>query len=851
MWSNLGNKLGSTDWNAALQKIGDAVAPLPGDEGSEYDSEEEYESEEEGDFEDQSEDEDQGKRNGLGLVGILARAMEPAMEPMEAADVPSMESTTSALPNDAQQFVAGEPNESIQTDFPGPMKTSSKIAEKTVASLDSEGGQSMPAPKYQNTSMKTHTRAAANFDGSAKSDTVQEQVVRKSSRNIRSRLDLANDKQRIPAESKMGIDPVKAQKLKPPEPDRLETQYSATSRKQGAQPTVRSNLGTSKAQRPQPNIKVTTGNSESSVHVMPPCAREPGYRHKDKPSLPKTDTLTTNNSVPEKPTPPTGKVPANKLSRSAVEDAGSTRYRKEQERIQAHHDVIPTTGGSLSKSSSTEISNNSQLSESRRLAELQAEVETLKNHLKEAKKSSEQSREEMMIKFQEKEARILTASNDEFQHELHQVTNRYEQELQALQTRFADERNRNINAEKNLKAKVEATQLEVARAHARLEEVENKHNQQITRVKKESGHSVLGAEEKLAKALALLDERKEETDKLKTLVQRLQSSMDEHAEGVEEAEQEVEELQDENEGLQEHVDALEKECLMLREKVSGMETTEEKLSALQLKMAMLLEERDREKAKIQSAHTSNMNLNSQIQTERDVAVAELRDIKQQLTAVIADCDIERADKERVLVANSNLQSALEVFQDERQTEINLTNEQRLESEKALESAHHAAIDILKETYEEQIRQLRSSASSDIATAKSEVEGLREALEQARSDNGQLRRSLDEAIHRLQATQEDVIDRTLMKNILLDWCRMKEKDKRHQVLQMMASVLNFSEEEKESVRLTHIDVESVKAKVVGALAAPLPPSKTNVDSLQGDNVSEKWVNFLLSETDDNL
>ena len=81
--------------------------------------------------------------------------------------------------------------------------------------------------------------------------------------------------------------------------------------------------------------------------------------------------------------------------------------------------------------------------------------------------------------------------------------------------------------------------------------------------------------------------------------------------------------------------------------------------------------------------------------------------------------------------------------------------------------------------------------------------------------------------------------------------MKEKDKRHQVLQLMASVLHFSEEEKESVRLTHIDVESVKAKVVGALAAPLPPSKTNVDTLKGENVSEKWVNFLLSETDDNL
>jgi hypothetical protein len=39
--------------------------------------------------------------------------------------------------------------------------------------------------------------------------------------------------------------------------------------------------------------------------------------------------------------------------------------------------------------------------------------------------------------------------------------------------------------------------------------------------------------------------------------------------------------------------------------------------------------------------------------------------------------------------------------------------------------------------------------------------------------------------------------------------MKDKDKRHQVLQLFANVVHFSEEEKERVHLTHLDIESVR------------------------------------------
>ena len=39
------------------------------------------------------------------------------------------------------------------------------------------------------------------------------------------------------------------------------------------------------------------------------------------------------------------------------------------------------------------------------------------------------------------------------------------------------------------------------------------------------------------------------------------------------------------------------------------------------------------------------------------------------------------------------------------------------------------------------------------------------------------------------------------------------------------------------------------KVVESVAAPLPPSRADMEHLEGDNVREKFLSFLMAETDD--
>lgn len=264
---------------------------------------------------------------------------------------------------------------------------------------------------------------------------------------------------------------------------------------------------------------------------------------------------------------------------------------------------------------------------------------------------------------------------------------------------------------------------------------------------------------------------------------------------------------------------------------------------------MLREERARERAKNQSVVQSALHSNTKIESERAEALFELRDSKQQLAAALADLEIGKADIARITTANNNLSDALEAFQDERRAEMELLDQQRKETESAISCAHHAAMEALRQAHSAEMQQVQNAADLALKNKIGEMSFLEARIERLKSENNQTRRSLDEAIHSLQTNQEDVIDRALMKNILLDWCTMPDKNKRHQVLQLMANVLHFTDDEREKVHLTHMDIESVRSRVVGALVAPLPPSKADVEHLEGSNVGEKFLSFMLAETDD--
>jgi len=85
-------------------------------------------------------------------------------------------------------------------------------------------------------------------------------------------------------------------------------------------------------------------------------------------------------------------------------------------------------------------------------------------------------------------------------------------------------------------------------------------------------------------------------------------------------------------------------------------------------------------------------------------------------------------------------------------------------------------------------------------------------------------------------------------MLIDWFSRKGKG-RQEVLAVMSSVLNFTEDEKEKIGMG--EHHGALNKFAGAVAAPLPPSVIDPEKLEGDTVREKWVNFLMAETGEDV
>mmetsp|Transcript_24858 Transcript_24858/g.58327 ORF Transcript_24858/g.58327 Transcript_24858/m.58327 type:complete len:952 (+) Transcript_24858:122-2977(+) len=477
------------------------------------------------------------------------------------------------------------------------------------------------------------------------------------------------------------------------------------------------------------------------------------------------------------------------------------------------------------------------------------EIEVLKTQALSDQEKVKAEREDLIAQFHSKEARLLQATSEENQNQTELLQQEYSAKIERLEHILVEERKQSKEEQEEYKRLLRESYSNVDQMESKLRTSVIKYENEMKQMQQREERALRKVDDRMAQTMAVLDERDEEIKCLKNHIREMESKVNEHQEGEEEAEEELEEVHEENDSLRQTIEKLKNENKRLKDQVSTLKSGSEELSALQMELTMLKEERNREKSKNQAVMDSAMSSHSQVEKERDHALSELKDSKQQLGATLGDLEIARSDYARIITANENLQSALEAFQDERQAEINIINEQRNESEEALKSAHATATSALKQIHETEMYEIQKASDNAVKNVMHEMELVENNLKKLKSENNQMRRALDEAIHRLQTSQEDVIDRNVMKNILLDWCILNDKSKRHQVLQVMANLLHFSDEEREKVHLTSKSLDSVRVKVVEALAAPLPPSKADVEHLEGSNVHEKWVNFLMAETDD--
>lgn len=143
---------------------------------------------------------------------------------------------------------------------------------------------------------------------------------------------------------------------------------------------------------------------------------------------------------------------------------------------------------------------------------------------------------------------------------------------------------------------------------------------------------------------------------------------------------------------------------------------------------MLQEARDRERTHRENAAVDAESNQAELEAERDVALSTARDLERQLKATLADLEIAKADTDRIMMANVNLQSALEAFQSERDAELAMMEEQRAEAEQATAAAHAAAIEATQAASEARMREVQSAADAAVKNVMREVNELEGKLE---------------------------------------------------------------------------------------------------------------------------
>ena len=458
----------------------------------------------------------------------------------------------------------------------------------------------------------------------------------------------------------------------------------------------------------------------------------------------------------------------------------------------------------------------------------------------------------LSTEFDEK-SRLLVTS---YEKKLSLERQKFEREKEKLQNQIEHARKnaKNESDQSTIERDSELAQLKklVEKANLRAEIAEKEcvtYAQAEKKAISESRQSIKSlkdAEIKVQQLSRILDERNYEIDQLKKSSNDMRSMLSIATTENHQMERENVTLKNEVDQLKNALDEAHTNLDEQEGALVALENENSDMSGLQMELRLLKESHKREVDEMQMKIENLSSSSKIISTERDTALQEATDIERKLTQALADLQLSQNDYERVLASCENMQRAIEAFQSERDAELTLLNEQRLEAEAALKAAHEASLEALRQSNTMRMQEVERASNEAVKNSMNEISKLEQCLEKAQHENEYTRKSLDEAIKRLQVTQEDVIDRSIMKNILLDWISKGEKE-RHEVLKVMTSLLHFSEDEKKRVGLFEYSSSGLAGRVVGAVAVPLPPSKLNIDKIEGDDLREKWVNFLMAES----
>ncbi|GAA93686.1 uncharacterized protein L969DRAFT_96673 [Mixia osmundae IAM 14324] len=348
-------------------------------------------------------------------------------------------------------------------------------------------------------------------------------------------------------------------------------------------------------------------------------------------------------------------------------------------------------------------------------------------------------------------------------------------------------------------------------------------------------------------------------DKLTQMRSTVTARFREDAEELEKRAQQVATLQASNEDLHEAVETLKTELIASNEDnakahaelehIQSRAADSQRLGAEELSIreaAFKDLQDDVEKMRLAKEAWEAEAMRERI--ERETAQATLQVIDREISTLKRDKDAMQADRDRYAESASNLQTVLEEFQEGKDRELQKSlGDLQTQLDTTIDSLAH----FKHRALQAETRLGEAQADSEkVAMLLQEVKDKNTQIGKLRHEAVILNEHLREALRRLKKDSNDSnVDRRLVTNVLLTFFNTPRADsKRFEMLQLLASILSWSDEDREKAGLQRAGTGDPRRAQSRPKGHARTKAQTVDDSLaEGESFSALWIEYLLKES----
>ncbi|CAM9359440.1 unnamed protein product, partial [Ectocarpus sp. 8 AP-2014] len=246
------------------------------------------------------------------------------------------------------------------------------------------------------------------------------------------------------------------------------------------------------------------------------------------------------------------------------------------------------------------------------------------------------------------------------------------------------------------------------------------------------------------------------------------------------------------------------------------------------------------------------------QALHQAALQREQQLGSQVKALRADLALANQDTARHEAALGNLRQArrdrvrgvLEAFHEEKATEVEVINKRRQEDLASQAASFEATELSLKRSFEARLSEQAQALERDRLKDRRAEAVLEGENARIKGDLAKSRAALEAALLRLSGSCDDTLDRQLVTNLIVRYVSSHHKK---QVLELMARMFNFTEEEKEQVGLSNrgptLPGMLTAMFVGGGQDGDHDPEAATAEAKAsaGGALGDLWVDFLMAET----